>query len=312
MVQQEFTFLSSDGQTQLHAVDWRPEGGVRAVLQISHGVSEHIGRYQPFAAFLTSHGFAVAGHDHLGHGRSVPSGGAGLYFGGKGSWFQVVQDLDTRRSLARQRYPGVPYFMLGHSMGSFLLRTYLITCPGSTDGAIIMGTGQVGSALTAAGRLAAAEERLRTGDDRPSALIQQLAFGAYNRPLSPNRTGFDWLSAAPGNVDAYLADPLCGGSVTPGLFREMMRGLAFIRRPRNLRRMNRNTPILFVSGADDPVGGYGRGVRAAYESFQRAGMRRVSMRLYPGWRHEILNEDGKERLYRDLLQWLEAQIGQTA
>ena len=219
MVRDEFTFPSADGKTPIHAVEWRPEGPVRAVLQISHGVSEYILRYEPLAEYLADRGFAVAGHDHLGHGESVVPGGARMYFGPRGSWLWVAADVAARRRLARERHPDAPCFLLGHSMGSFLARTDLILRPGETDGAILMGTGQMAPALVAAGRAIAAEEAARIGEDRPSPLVEKLAFGAYNRVFAPNRTSHDWLSRDPENVDRYLADPLCGGSPTTGLFR---------------------------------------------------------------------------------------------
>ena len=152
MARNEFTFPSADGKTAVHAVEWLPEGQPKAVLQISHGVAEYILRYEPFAEYLTVRGFAVAGHDHLGHGSSVAPGGARLYFGPKGSWHWVVDDIYTRRDLLGKRFPGIPLFLLGHSMGSFLARTYLIRYPGTLDGAILMGTGQMSSALIAGGR----------------------------------------------------------------------------------------------------------------------------------------------------------------
>ena len=147
MVRNEFTFPSADGRTAIHAVEWLPEGGVRAVLQISHGVAEYILRYEPFAEYLTARGFAVVGHDHLGHGDSVAEDGARLYFGPKGSWNWVVDDIYTRRRLAEKRFPGVPYFLLGHSMGSFLARTYLIRYPGTVDGAVYMNAGAYGGEM---------------------------------------------------------------------------------------------------------------------------------------------------------------------
>ena len=163
MKTREFTFPSADGKTAIHAVEWLPEGAPRAVLQIVHGVSEYILRYEPFAAYLTERGFAVVGHDHLGHGTSVAPGGKRLYIGPKGSWDFVVQDIETLRCMSRERFPGIPLFMLGHSMGSFLARTHLIRFPAATDGAVIMGTGQMAPALIAGGRLVAAIECLRTG-----------------------------------------------------------------------------------------------------------------------------------------------------
>lgn len=304
MIRNEFTFPSADGKTPIHAVEWLPEEPVRAVLQISHGVAEHILRYEPFADYLTARGFAVAGHDHLGHGDSVVPGAARLYFGPRGSWKWVVDDLYTRRNLAGKRFPGVPCFLLGHSMGSFLARTYLIRYPGTVDGAILMGTGQMTPALIAGGRALTAVERRKAGEEHASPIVDRLAFGSYNKHFAPNRTGFDWLSLSPENVDAYLSDALCGGSVSTGLFQELLSGLAFISKPENLKRMNANTPVLFVSGAMDPVGGCGKGVRRALRSFERAGARDVSIRLYPELRHEILNEECREEIFEDLYQWL--------
>ena len=168
MVQHEFTFPSADGKTAIHAVEWLPEGEILAVLQISHGVSEYILRYAPFAAFLTERGFAVVGHDHLGHGDSVAVGAPRLYFGPKGSWNWVVDDIYTRRKLAGCRFPGVPHFLLGHSMGSFLARTYLIRYPGTVDGAILVGTGQMSPAVLAVGSALARAECRRLGETQIS------------------------------------------------------------------------------------------------------------------------------------------------
>lgn len=309
MVRNEFTFPSADGRTAVHAVDWLPEGRPRAVLQISHGVAEYILRYEPLAEYLTARGLAVAGHDHLGHGGSVAPGGTRLYFGPKGSWNWVVDDLYARYNLLKRQFPDIPLFLLGHSMGSFLARTYLIRYPGTVDGCIIMGTGQMSAALVAAGRAVAALERRRVGEDQTSPVVERLAFGAYNKRFAPNRTGFDWLSLNEENVDRYIADPLCGGNASIGLFREMLGGLRFIARPENLKKMNANTPVLFVSGAMDPVGDCGKGVRRAYRSFLRAGARDVSLQLYPELRHEILNEDCREDIFRDLYLWLTEKAG---
>lgn len=309
MVRNEFTFSSADGKTAIHAVEWLPEDRPRAVLQISHGVAEYILRYEPFAEYLTARGFAVAGHDHLGHGGSVAPGGARLYFGPKGSWTWVVDDIYARYNLLKKQFPDIPLFLLGHSMGSFLARTYLIRYPGTVDGAVLMGTGQMPAALVAGGRAVAALERRRVGENRTSPMVDKLAFGAYNKRFAPNRTGFDWLSLDPENVDRYIADPLCGGNASVGLFRELLRGLRFIAKPENLKKMNANTPVLFISGAMDPVGDCGRGVRRAYRSFLKAGARDVSIQLYPELRHEILNEACRKDIFRDLYLWLAEKAG---
>ncbi len=312
MQKNERTFLSSDGKTPIHVVQWQPETAPRAVVQIAHGVAEYADRYDPFAAWLTEQGFAVVAGDHIGHGQSVAPDAPRLYFGPEGSWHRVVQDLYTLREQTGAAFPGQPYFLLGHSMGSFLTRSYLIRYPGTLDGAILMGTGQMSPVEIAAGQAVAAQESRRLGPDQFSPLVDRLSFASYNKHFAPNRTELDWLSADPDNVDRYQADPLCGGPVSIGLFRELLRGLAYIRDPKNLRHMNLTTPILFISGADDPVGGCGKGVRRAEESFRRAGVRDVRLKLYPGARHEILNDFCQEQVRRDILSWLNAHLPDPA
>ena len=308
MVRNEFTVPSCDKKTALHVVEWLPGESPRAVLQISHGVSEYILRYGDFAKFLTARGFAVVGNDHLGHGQSVAPGAPRLYFGPAGSWNTVVDDLYALQRLESRKFPGLPYFLLGHSMGSFLVRTYLIRYPGTVDGAILMGTGQMSPALVAAGRAIAAAESVRVGEENSSPIIQRLAFETYNRAFAPNRTAFDWVSSDAAAADAYVADPYCGENPSVGLFREMLEGIAFITRQRNVEQMNRNTPVLFVSGGEDPVGERGKGVERAYQSFRRAGVRDLALKLYPGARHEILNDTCRMEVYGNLAAWLLARL----
>lgn len=308
MVRNEFTFPSADGKTPIHAVEWLPDGEPQAVLQIAHGVSEYILRYEPFAAYLTERGFAVVGHDHISHGASVAADGSRLYFGPKGSWDWVVDDIYALRGLTGKKFPEIPYFLMGHSMGSFLARTYLIRYPGTVGGAVIMGTGQMAPALIAGGKAVAAVESRRLGEDQPSPLVSKLSFEGYNKLFAPNRTAFDWLSVNEENVDRYIADSLCGGNASVGLFREMLGGMAFIAKPENLKKMNLNTPVLFISGEMDPVGDCGKGVKRAYESFQKAGVRDVSIKLYPELRHEILQEACWETVSQDIYDWLQRKL----
>mgnify|MGYP000206964306 CR=1 FL=1 len=305
-----FTFLSTDGKTQLHGMRWEPEGrSVRAVLQICHGVAEHIARYDAFARYLNELGIAVVGHDHLGHGRSLPEGGTPVYFGEGNTWHTVVDDIYVLHQRIRLWYPDVPLCIMGHSMGSFLTRTYLIRYPGTVKGAILMGTGQNPDAMLVGGKALASVLARKVGRENASDVVEKLAFGAYNKAFAPNRTGYDWLSVSEENVDAYIADPLCGGMASTGLFLELLDGMAFIKKPANLRHMNMATPVLFISGDRDPVGGMGKGVRAAYDSFRRAGVRDAELKLYPGLRHEILNEDCRAQVYDDLWEWIERHNG---
>ena len=306
---QEFTFLSSDGRTQLHGAQWTPaDREPIAVLQIAHGVAEHILRYDDFARYLNDRGILVAGHDHLGHGKSLPEGGTPVYFGDGSTWETVVDDIHLLHDRLREQYPDLPILLMGHSMGSFLSRSYLIRYPGTVDGAIIMGTGYMSTASTAASLAVIHAECLRNGESRPSAVATKASFGIYNRRFAPNRTSMDWLSLNPDNVDAYLKDPLCQGNASAGLFREMLSGIRFVCKEDNIRKMNHHTPILFISGAMDMVGDCSKGVERAAAAFQRAGMRDVTVKLYPELRHEVLKEDCREQVYDDIDRWLEGKL----
>ena len=306
----EFTFLSTDGKTQLHGMRWEPEGGsVRAVLQICHGVAEHIARYDAFARYLNGLGIAVVGHDHLGHGLSLPEGGTPVYFGEGNTWNTVVDDIYVLHQRIRLRYPDVPLCIMGHSMGSFLTRTYLIRYPGTVKAAVIMGTGWQPKAVIAGGMAVAKAVGTVVGENGTSDLVTNLAFGAYNKLFAPNRTSCDWLSADEDNVDAYMADPLCGADATVGLFRQMLSGIRFNQRLSNLRQMDPRIPVLFVAGEKDPVGDCGNGVRRTYQEFRHAGVQDCTLKLYPGLRHEILNEKAQQQqIFEDIGQWLTSKL----
>lgn len=306
----EFTFLSTDGKTQLHGMRWEPEGGsVRAVLQICHGVAEHIARYDAFARYLNGLGIAVVGHDHLGHGLSLPEGGTPVYFGADNTWNTVVDDIYVLHQRIRLWYPDVPLCIMGHSMGSFLTRTYLIRYPGTVKAAVIMGTGWQPKAVIAGGMAVAKAVGAVVGENGTSDLVTNLAFGAYNKLFAPNRTSCDWLSTDEGNVDAYMADPLCGADATVGLFRQMLSGIRFNQKLSNLRQMDPRIPVLFVAGEKDPVGDCGNGVRRTYQEFRRAGVQDCTLKLYPGLRHEILNEKAQQQqIFEDIGQWLTSKL----
>ena len=306
----EFTFLSTDGKTQLHGMRWEPEGGsVCAVLQICHGVAEHIARYDAFARYLNGLGIAVVGHDHLGHGLSLPEGGTPVYFGEGNTWNTVVDDIYVLHQRIRLWYPDVPLCIMGHSMGSFLTRTYLIRYPGTVKAAVIMGTGWQPKAVIAGGMAVAKAVGAVVGENGTSDLVTNLAFGAYNKLFAPNRTSCDWLSADEDNVDTYMADPLCGADATVGLFRQMLLGIRFNQKLSNLRQMDPRIPVLFVAGEKDPVGDCGNGVRRTYQEFRRAGVQDCTLKLYPGLRHEILNEKAQQQqVFEDIGQWLTSKL----
>ena len=300
-----FHYPSARDGCSIHALEWAPEGPPRGIVHLVHGISEHIGRYDETARFLAEHGFLVCGEDHLGHGRTVTDGSYG-FFAPENGWTLAARDVRALRKLEGARHPNLPYFLLGHSMGSFLTRTYLILWPGTVSGAVLMGTGQEPAPLVALGKRISALECRRLGPRGVSPLVHTLSLGAYNRRFRPSRTPSDWLSRDPAEVDAFL--PLCQSRPTVSLFRDMMGGLQLIARRDQLARMDPSVPVCFLSGQEDPVGGMGRGVEQVVRMFQDAGCRDLSLHLYPGARHELFHEQNRREVWADLLDWLEDRL----
>lgn len=302
----EYYFTSADKKTLIHVNQWTPLGReIRGIVQIAHGVAEYGARYALFADYLCKNGFVVVANDHLGHGLSRVEDRPMVYLGDENGWDNVVEDMESIRIRTAKVFPGKPYFFFGHSMGSFLVRTYLIRHPGTLTGCVLCGTGHMKALIVAAGKMVADAEIKRLGRTAYSERIDRLAFGAYNTRFAPNRTAFDWLSANEKNVDAYINDPLCGGRTTLGLFKDMMGGIGMITNRTNMAKMDKKLPVFFIAGDKDPVGDMGKGVETAYRCFQKAGMRDVSIKLYHGLRHEILNEKNNQYVFLDVLNWLE-------
>lgn len=301
---EHLSFQSADGRHRCHAREWLPDGPPRGVVQIVHGMADHVGRYGELADALTAAGFVVLGEDHLGHGLTAGPGELG-FFTERDGWNTVVRDVHSMRQLAELRHPGVPHIMLGHSLGSLLTRQYLIDYPGQVAGAVLSGTGHVATLAAGAGTLALSGLARIRGANTVSPLLQK-PFGSYNRRFAPTRTDADWLSRDAAMVDANLADPLCGFPATIGLSRDLLRGALGIGNRRNLRRMDPSTPLLLISGDEDPIGGRGAdGVRRVASNFVRAGSREISVRIYPGGRHEMLAEINRAEVFADILAWLD-------
>ena len=305
---QDFYFQSSTGRTSIHALKCVPDGKPRAVVQIAHGIAEHIDRYRPFMEFMADNGFVAAGNYHLGHGKSIRVPEEQGFFAEKDGWWRVVDDMDKLHDIMSKEYPELPYVLFGHSMGSFLTRTYLIKHPDKYDGVILSGTGHQSPALVLGGNVAASVMAKLNGAMGDGTKLDSLAFGSYLSKIENPRTKFDWLSRDAEQVDKYIADPLCGFVGKIGLYRDMMHGIKFITDKKNIAQMNKEKPVYFMSGDGDPVGDYGKGVERAYKAFCDAGLHDVFMRLYPGGRHEMLNETNKEQVYQDILNWLNEKI----
>ena len=305
----EFYFPSKDGNTEIHTIEWKPEGEVRAVLQICHGMVEYIRRYDEFAQFLCGEGYYVVGNDHLGHGKSIQAKSEYGFFNEKYGNACVLGDMHTLRQRTEKKYPGVPYFMLGHSMGSSLLRQYIQMYGNGLSGAVLMGTvaDHKKAALLFGKSLCRVMAAFRGWHYR-SKMVDNLVLGAYNKKFKPARTRADWITSDNENLDMYVADPLCSFMFTVNAYYNVFSGMIGIQRKESVYMIPKGLPVLFVSGADDPVGEFGKGVRKIYEKYRAAGIRDVTLRLYTGDRHEILNETDRDQVYKDLLGWFEKHI----
>lgn len=304
-MKKEFEFLSADGRSRVHVQEWIPEGEVKAVVQICHGMVEYIDRYDEFAKYLNEKGYYVIGHDHLGHGKTARDERELGHFPEKCGNQYLQSDIHSLRKITEKKYPQVPYYMLGHSMGSFLLRQYLMSRGKGLTGAVIMGTGDQPGRLAAAGQMMCRMIAGIKGWRYRSALIDNMAFGGYNRKFKPGKTGKEWLSSDPKVPEKYIKDPFCSFRFTVGAYYQMFEGIKIAAGKKGAEAVPKDLPVFFVAGAEDPVGAFGKGVKRVCERFQKSGIRDVSLKLYEGDRHEILNETDRKQVYEDLYNWME-------
>ena len=302
-MRKEFYFPSKDGLTQIHAVEWIPEGEIKGCLQIAHGMVEHIERYDDFAAFLASKGICTVGHSHLGHGKSVVDKSKLGYFAAPKGNACVIGDIHELRTMIQKKYPNVPYFMLGHSMGSFLIRQYLGLNGEGLAGAIIMGTGEQPDLIVAGGKMVCKVIAAFKGWEHRSRFVNSLVIGAFEKEM-----GKGWLSKNTENVKKYAADPLSGFIFTLNGFYHMFDGISKMNWLEKGGKFPKELPVFFVAGSEDPVGAHGKGVETVYGRYLEKGAKDAKIKLYEGDRHEILNEYDKEVVFDDLLNWIMEKI----
>ncbi len=302
-----FSFKAED-QKELFVYRWRPDEGapVKAIVHVAHGMAEHAARYARVAGALVAAGYAVYANDHRGHGKTAAPGDLGWM--GVGGFTRAVQDLEQLIVYEKAENPGLPAVLFGHSMGSYMAQALMIESGASIRGAVLSGSAGKPSLMASAGRVVAREERLRLGARGTSGLLQALSFDAFNKGFAPNRTAFDWLSRDEAEVDAYIADPLCGFAVSTQLWVELLDALASIAQPARQAQVPRDLPVYVFAGSEDPVGEKTKSLEQLLSAYGRAGVHDVTHRFYAGGRHETLNETNRDEVTRDLVAWLDGRV----
>ena len=304
MREREFYLPSSDGMHQLRCMEWIPDGTIKAVLQITHGMVEHIERYREFCVWMAERGIVVIGHDHLGHGKTVSNREEFGYFGSKEGMTYVVKDIRRVTVYSKKKYPDQKLILLGHSMGSFLARKYLSVYKDGPDGFILMGTGAPPEALVSAGSLLAGSMRKLKGEMYRSPLLYKLSLGNYNAKFKPVKTPYDWLTRDESLSKDFGEDESCQFIFTTAAYQDFFRLILNVAKEEMAGHARTDAPILIISGDNDPVGDNGKGVRKVYERLHKAGVDRLEMVLYEGARHEILHEINRQEVFEDLYEWI--------
>ena len=302
------SFPSKDGIHTIYATKWQSDDiSPIAILQLIHGMAEHIGRYDEFACHMAQKGYIVVGDDHLGHGRSAKEYGDYGYFCEKKAASVLVMDEHRLKEVMQKKEKELPYFMLGHSMGSLILRNYLIQYGQEIDGAILCGTPNTGSVKVGMARTISGLLKLCGKNREKSAFLDRLVFGSYNK-RTEKRTCFDWINIDEKVVDEYMNDPQCGFLFTVNGFDTMFQLSANVNKMSLLKRIPKDLPILLIAGKEDPVGNYGKGVAHVYRQYRQLGIAGAELKLYDNARHEILFEPEKDIVFADICNWLQKYI----
>ncbi len=305
MRKEEFYFDSRDGQSKIYAVRYIPDTEkVEGVVQIVHGMSEYITCYEKFAAFLTDKGFVVTGNDHLGHGKTLQKDDVKGYFCENDPATVVVRDVHRLKKMTQELYPNVPYILFGHSMGSFITRNYMCRYGNGISGVIIEGTGMQSKCSLKFGKALVAIQKKIYGSKHVSGFANQVVFGSYPKRCKPRREMMDWLTKDTEYVDRYMKNPLCGFPFPINGFETLFELISRLYVKENLENIPKKLPVLMMSGTEDPVGEYGKGVKRAYDSLKNVGLENLQLKMYDNDRHELLNETDREAIMQDIYEWI--------
>ncbi|MDZ7758306.1 alpha/beta hydrolase [Rhodohalobacter sp.] len=305
-MKKESFIIKASNDMDLYCLQWQPDGPPIGAVQIVHGMAEHVDRFHEFARFLTDQGFTVIGHDHPGHGKSrndrlgiVPS---------EDAFHTLVDETHRVYFTIKQKYPELPVFIFGHSMGSFITQRMMQLQPVQPDGIIYSGSNGKPPLLLHFGIFLSKILSRTMGPDKKSPLIDFLTFGKYNKAFKPNRTDFDWLTRDEEIVDQYVKDPDCGFIYPVGFYRDLFLGLRTLHRHEPFSGYSKSVPMLLVSGDQDPVSDMGKGVQQLKSLLEKSGAESVDINIYPGGRHEMVHEINREEVMDDILSWIQNHL----
>ncbi|PGT76565.1 alpha/beta hydrolase [Bacillus sp. AFS040349] len=304
----EYWLTMKDGHEVFVAKWWDETKEPRAIIQLSHGMAEHIKRYEQFAQFLVSKGIFLVGNDHRGHGRTGEKSGNSGYFAELNGFEKVVEDLKEVNNDIQEQYPLVPKFLMGHSMGSFLVRRFIQRFQSDIRGVILSGTGGNSSISLTIAKIIAKSQIKKFGSQAESKLLNQLTTGSYNKKFVNAATEFEWLSRDQQRIKNYIEDTYCGKSATTSFYYDLYDGLHRIQQDKEVIKVQKNLPFYLFSGDMDPVGNYSKGVTGLIRQLQKHGITEIDFKIYKDGRHEMLNEVNRDEVFKDLLQWLEKQL----
>ncbi len=296
----------SFGEFTIKGYKWYTHSIPKAIVVIAHGMAETIERYDDFANTLIQNDIFVYGHSHRGHGLTAGNQ-SNLGIIGDNGWMKMKEDLRRIVEYAKSDYPDIPVVLLGHSMGSFLVRDYLLDYSYQIDAVILSGTGFQPKLILSIGKLIAGIESKLLGSRHRSKLIDKMSFGSYNKKIETPKTPFDWLSCDDEQVKIYMDDPYCGNVHTSGFYYEFFENLIRIFYYPEVSNEKSKLPLLLMSGAMDPVGDYGKGVIKSEKVYRLNGFM-TTLKLYPEGRHEMLNEINRSDVYQDIVNWVETVI----
>lgn len=302
---EQFLYRTRD-KIDINVLSWKGPFVPKAIVQICHGMAEYIERYDEFASFLVSNGYYVYGHDHRGHGKTAGEIENLGYFADKNGWRLVVDDVNEINSMIRERHPDKEVIMFGHSMGSFIVRTFMYRYPDAAKRFIISGTGDGENFSVIGAKLLAKTISSVKGKRFRSKVLDGISNKRFNKYIKDSKTGFDWLSRDSYEVEKYIRDPYCGSMFTAGFYYDLFKGVEHLSMDMNIKKINNDVKMLVISGDKDPVGDNGKGVIKVVENYKKRGINNIELKLYDGARHEILNETNRKEVFADILSFIEA------